>query len=33
MSPLSKAYRGIRDEDYGKWDQYTDEVDAGLPRA
>ncbi len=24
MSPLSKAYRGIRDADYGKWDEYTD---------
>lgn len=24
MSPLSKAYRGIRDQDYGKWDEYTD---------
>lgn len=25
MSPLSKAYRGIKDADYGKWDQFTDE--------
>jgi len=25
MSPVSKAYRGIKDADYGKWDQYTDE--------
>jgi uncharacterized protein (DUF885 family) len=24
LSPLSKAYRGIRDADYGKWDEYTD---------
>jgi uncharacterized protein (DUF885 family) len=24
LSPLSKAYRGIRDADYGKWDDYTD---------
>jgi uncharacterized protein (DUF885 family) len=24
LSPLSKAYRGIRDTDYGKWDEYTD---------
>ena len=23
-SPLSKAYRGIKDADYGKWDEYTD---------
>ena len=26
MSPLTKSYRGIRDEDYGKWDQATDEA-------
>jgi uncharacterized protein (DUF885 family) len=26
QSPLSKAYRGIRDEDYGKWDQFTDQA-------
>lgn len=26
LSPLSKAYRGIRDADYGKWDDYTDEA-------
>ncbi len=25
MSPLSKAQRGIKDADYGKWDQFTDE--------
>ncbi|MEO7655038.1 MAG: DUF885 domain-containing protein [Sphingomicrobium sp.] len=25
MSPLSKAYRGINDDDYGKWDQFNDE--------
>ena len=25
MSPLSKAYRGIKDADYGKWDPFTDE--------
>ena len=24
LSPLSKAYRGIKDEDYGKLDQFTD---------
>jgi len=24
LSPLSKSYRGIKDEDYGKWDEYTD---------
>ena len=24
MSPLSKAYRGIKDADYGKWDEFTD---------
>ncbi|MDQ3140495.1 MAG: DUF885 domain-containing protein [Pseudomonadota bacterium] len=24
LSPLSKSYRGIRDGDYGKWDEYTD---------
>ena len=24
LSPLSKAYRGIKDADYGKWDEYTD---------
>ncbi len=26
MSPVSKAYRGIKDEDYGEWDEYTDEA-------
>jgi uncharacterized protein (DUF885 family) len=26
MSPLSKAYRGIKDEDYGRWDAFTDEA-------
>jgi uncharacterized protein (DUF885 family) len=26
MSPLTESYRGIRDEDYGKWDQATDEA-------
>ena len=25
MSPISKAYRGIKDADYGKYDQFTDE--------
>jgi uncharacterized protein (DUF885 family) len=25
MSPLSKAYRGIKDADYGKWNPFTDE--------
>jgi len=24
MSPLSKAYRGIRDEDYGRWGDFSD---------
>lgn len=24
QSPLSKAYRGIRDADYGKWDDFSD---------
>lgn len=24
-SPLSKAYRAIKDADYGKWDQFTDQ--------
>jgi len=27
MSPLSKAYRGIKDQDYGKWDEFTDEAE------
>jgi uncharacterized protein (DUF885 family) len=26
MSPTSKAYRGIKDQDYGRWDEYTDEA-------
>ena len=26
MSPLSKAYRGIKDADYGKWDEIGDEA-------
>ncbi|WP_152433342.1 DUF885 family protein [Erythrobacter sp. THAF29] len=26
ISPESKAYRGIRDEDYGKWDDASDEA-------
>ncbi len=26
MSPLGKAYRGIKDEDYGRWNEYTDEA-------
>jgi uncharacterized protein (DUF885 family) len=26
MSPTTKAYRGIKDEDYGRWDQFTDEA-------
>ncbi|RDC61191.1 Prolyl oligopeptidase [Alteripontixanthobacter maritimus] len=26
-SPASKAYRGIRDEDYGKWDDQSDAAD------
>ena len=24
LSPISKSYRGIRDEDYGRWDDYSD---------
>src|SRR5688572_1710279 len=24
LSPLFKAYRGIKDKDYGKWDEFTD---------
>lgn len=24
MSPLSKSYRGVRDGDYGKWDEFSD---------
>ena len=24
MSPLGKAYRGIKDEDYGKWDEFSE---------
>ena len=24
MSPQGKAYRGIKDEDYGRWNEYTD---------
>jgi uncharacterized protein (DUF885 family) len=28
LSPLFKAYRGIKDADYGKWDEYTDEAHA-----
>ncbi|WP_338502000.1 DUF885 domain-containing protein [Sphingomonas kaistensis] len=27
QSPLSKAYRGIKDADYGKWDEFTDAAD------
>ncbi len=27
-SPLSKAYRGVRDEDYGKWDDVSAEAEA-----
>ena len=27
MSPLFKAYRGIKDQDYGRWDEYTDEAE------
>jgi uncharacterized protein (DUF885 family) len=26
-SPLSRAYRGIRDEDYGRWDNFSDYAD------
>lgn len=28
MSPMTKAYRGIIDEDYGKWDEFTDAAEA-----
>ena len=27
LSPTSKAYRGVRDEDYGKWDDPSDEAE------
>lgn len=27
LAPLSKAYRGIRDEDYGEWGDFSDEGD------
>jgi len=27
LSPLGKAYRGIRDEDYGKWDEVSNAAD------
>ena len=27
LSPLSKAYRGIRDEDYGEWGDFSDAAD------
>lgn len=27
LSPESRAYRGIRDEGYGKWDDYSDEAE------
>jgi uncharacterized protein (DUF885 family) len=27
LSPLSKAYRGIKDADYGKWDEISDAAD------
>ena len=26
MSPQGKAYRGIKDQDYGRWGEYTDEA-------
>jgi uncharacterized protein (DUF885 family) len=25
LSPITKSYRGIRDQDYGRWDPFTDE--------
>ncbi len=28
MSPISKAYRGVIDEDYGEWDELTDAAEA-----
>ena len=27
MSPQGKAYRGIKDQDYGRWNEYTDEAE------
>ncbi|WP_337661281.1 DUF885 domain-containing protein [Erythrobacter sp. Alg231-14] len=27
LSPISKSYRGIRDEDYGRWNEVSDEAD------
>ena len=27
LSPLGKAFRGIKDEDYGKWGEFTDAAD------
>ncbi|TCD06623.1 DUF885 domain-containing protein [Erythrobacteraceae bacterium CFH 75059] len=27
LSPVSRAYRGIRDDDYGRWDEYTRAAD------
>ncbi|HVM21820.1 MAG TPA: DUF885 domain-containing protein [Sphingomicrobium sp.] len=26
LTPLGKAYRGIKDQDYGRWDDYSDEA-------
>ena len=28
LSPIGKAYRGIRDEDYGSWGDFSDEAEA-----
>ena len=33
LSPLFKAYRGIKDADYGKWDEFTDEAACSRARA
>jgi uncharacterized protein (DUF885 family) len=27
MAPQGKAYRGIKDQDYGRWNEYTDEAE------
>lgn len=28
LAPLSKSYRGIKDADYGRWGDFTDETEA-----
>ena len=32
LSPLSKAYRGIRDEDYGRWGDFSDAAEIAEER-